>query len=342
MEAFINGISYYLPEKVLTNNELSDMYPDWAIDKISKRIGVESRHIAAPAEYSSDLAISALNKLIEELKIEKKSIDYLILCTQTPNYSLPATACIVQDSCGLPKSCGAIDISLGCSGYVYGLGFAKGLILSGQAENVVFITSETLTKTLHPDDKANRALFGDAATATLITSKPDKSRFCASIKNFEYGTDGSGYDKLIIKNSSVHSNKKIHDSVLDPDGNFISNDDFLYMNGGEIFNFTAFEVPKLVEQTLKKNTLKIEDIAMTVFHQANTYMLDFIRKRCGINQQNMYIDMKDVGNTISSTIPIGIRRLLDENKIEKNDKLLLAGFGVGLSMAGVIIETEQI
>lgn len=342
MEAYINGISYYLPEKRLDNAELSELYPGWEIDKIAKRIGVESRHIASKNEFSSDLAVKAIEQLILDYKIDKSKIDFLILCTQTPNYSLPATACIVQDECGLPKSCGGIDISLGCSGYVYGLGFAKGLILSGQAENVVFITSETLTKTLHPDDKANRALFGDAATATLITSNPDKSRFCASIKNFEYGTDGSGYDKLIIRNSSVHSNKKMNNSVLDTDGNFISNDDYLYMNGGEIFNFTAFEVPKLVEQTLKKNALKIEDIAMTVFHQANTYMLDFIRKRCGINQQNMYIEMKDVGNTISSTIPIGIRRLLNENKIKKNDKLLLAGFGVGLSMAGVIIETEQI
>jgi len=342
MKAYINGISYYLPEKVLTNTELSTLYPGWPIDKISKRIGVESRHIAGADEYSSDLAVAALNKLIEEFSIDKDSIDYLILCTQTPNFSLPATACIVQDKTGLPKSCGAIDISLGCSGYVYGLGFAKGLILSGQAKNVVFITAETLSKTLHPDDKANRALFGDAATATLITSKPATNRFCAEIKNFKYGTDGSGYDKLIIKNSSTHSNKNQHESVFDVEGNFISNDDFLYMNGGEIFNFTAFEIPKLVEETLKENALEIEDIAMTVFHQANTYMLDFIRKRCRIAEQNMYIDMKDVGNTISSTIPIGIRRLLDENKIEKEDKLLLSGFGVGLSMAGVVIETEFI
>ncbi|UPT70019.1 MAG: ketoacyl-ACP synthase III [Flavobacterium sp. JAD_PAG50586_2] len=342
MEAYINGISYYLPEKVLTNAALSDMYPDWPIDKISKRIGVESRHIAASDEYSSDLAIAALNKLIDEFSINKEAIDYLILCTQTPNYSLPATACIVQDKTGLPKSCGAIDISLGCSGYVYGLGFAKGLILSGQAKNVVFITAETLTKTLHPDDKGNRALFGDGATATLITSQPDTSRFCGLIKNFKYGTDGSGYDKLIIKNSSTHSNKQLHDTIFDEEGNFISNDDFLYMNGNEIFNFTAFEIPKLVEQTLKENTLEIQDIAMTVFHQANTYMLDFIRKRCKIAEDKMYIDMKDVGNTISSTIPIGLRRLLDENKIAKKDNLLLSGFGVGLSMAGVIIETEYI
>ena len=342
MKAYINGISYYLPKKVLTNAELSTIYPNWQIDKISKRIGVESRHIAAADEFSSDLAVAALNKLIEEFCIDKDSIDYLILCTQTPNFSLPATACIVQDKTGLQKSCGAIDISLGCSGYVYGLGFAKGLILSGQAKNVVFITAETLSKTLHPDDKSNRALFGDAATATLITSQPDKNRFCAEIKNFKYGTDGSGHDKLIIKNSSTHSNKNQNESVYDEEGNFISNDDFLFMNGGEIFNFTAFEVPKLISETLKANSLEIDEVAMSVFHQANSYMLDFIRKRCLISKEKMYIDMKDVGNTSSSTIPIAICRLLEQKRINKSDQLLLSGFGVGLSMAGVVIKTEFI
>lgn len=226
--------------------------------------------------------------------------------------------------------------------YIYGLGLAKGLIQSGQAKNVVFISSETLTKTLHPDDKGNRALFGDGSAATLITSQPETNRFCGLIKKFKYGTDGSGYDKLIIKNSGVNQCKIHKDSVYDENGNFISNDDFLYMNGNEIFKFTAFEIPKLVEETLKLNKLEIQDIAMTVLHQANTYMLDFIRKRCKIAEERMYIDMKDVGNTISSTIPIGLRRLLDDNKIAKRDNLLLSGFGVGLSMAGVVVKVKYI
>ena len=285
------------------------------------------------------MAIAALNKLIYEFEIDKKAIDYLILCTQSPDFSLPTTACIIQDKVGLPKTCGALDINLGCSGYIYGLGLAKGLILTEQAKNVVFITSETYSKLLHPKDKSNRTIFGDGASATLITSNPNSKYFAASIKKFKYGTDGSGFNKLIVKNSGQHFDKTLNDDVFDEDGNFISNDDFLYMNGREIFNFTAFEVPKLVADTLKENTLGMSDISRVVFHQANAYMLDFIRKRCNIDEDIFYVSMDDVGNTVSSSIPIAFSRLIDENKLKKGNKILLSGFGVGLSMGGVVLET---
>jgi len=339
MEAYINGISYYLPEKELTNKELSDMYPEWSVDKISQKTGIYSRHIADKEEFVSDMAIAALNKLISEFEIDKQTIDYLILCTQSPDFSLPTTACIIQDKVGLPKTCGALDINLGCSGYIYGLGLAKGLILTEQAKNVVFITSETYSKLLHPKDKSNRTIFGDGASATLITSNPNPKYFAASIKKFKYGTDGSGFDKLIVKNSGQNFEDALNEDVYDEEGNFVSNDDFLYMNGREIFNFTAFEVPKLVEDTLKENALTMSDISRVIFHQANAYMLDFIRKRCNIDKDIFFVSMDDVGNTVSSTIPIAFRRLIDENKLKKGNKILLSGFGVGLSMGGVVLET---
>lgn len=342
MDAFINGISYYVPENKLSNSEISILYPEWSVDKISKKTGIFSRHIAAKEEFTSDMAISALNKLVVDFELDKSEIDYLILCTQSPDYSLPTTACIVQDRAGLSKTCGAIDINLGCSGYVYGLGLAKGLVSSEQAVNVVFITSETYSKLLHPEDKSNRTIFGDAATATLITSKPNLKYYSALIKKFKYGTDGSGYDKLIVKNSGAKSDTIQHDSVYGDEGDFVSNDNFLYMNGREIFNFTAFEVPKLVEATLVENSITMLDVAKVVFHQANAYMLDFIRKRCKIPEEIFYVSMEDVGNTVSSTIPIALRRLIDENNLKEGDKLLLSGFGVGLSMGGVIIETRSI
>ncbi|WP_278020415.1 phosphopantetheine-binding protein [Flavobacterium ginsengisoli] len=177
MDAYINGISYYLPEKAITNDELQEIFPEWEVDKVASRIGVEKRYLSSTTEFTSDLAIASANKLIEDYNIDKSSVDYLIICSQTPDYLLPATSCIVQDKTGLPKSIGALDINLGCSGYIYGLGFAKGLIFSGQAKNIIFVTSETLTKFIHQDDKANRALFGDAATATFITSEPNKDFF---------------------------------------------------------------------------------------------------------------------------------------------------------------------
>lgn len=340
MEAYINGISYYLPKKKLTNEELSNLYPEWSVEKISQKTGIHSRHIAAKNEFVSDMAIDALNKLIKDFEIDKNTIDYLILCTQSPDFSLPTTACIIQDKVGLPKTCGAVDINLGCSGYIYGLGLAKGLILTGQAKNVVFITSEAYSKLLHPKDKSNRTIFGDGASATLITSDPNTKYYSAAIKKFKYGTDGSGFDKLIVKNSGLNYNKILHEDVLDDNGNFISNDDFLFMNGHEIFNFTAFKVPKLVEDTLYENSLEISDISMVVFHQANAYMLDFIRKRCNINNDIFYVSMDDIGNTVSSTIPIALSRLIAENKLKKEDNILLTGFGVGLSMGGVVLKTN--
>lgn len=338
MEAFINGISYYLPEKELNNEELHDMFPEWSVDKISEKTGIYSRHIASENEYSSDMALIVINKLIDDFQIDKAQIDYLILCTQSPDYMLPTTACIIQDRAGLPNTCGAIDINLGCSGYIYGLGLAKGLISSKQAKNIIFVTSETYSKFIHPLDKSNRTIFGDGASATLITSEPINNDFKAKIGHFAYGTDGAGHEHLIVKNSGIkRQNNELSDN-FDDEGKFASNDNFLFMNGREIFNFTAFKVPPLINKTLELNNLDIEETSHFIFHQANAYMLNFVRKRCKIPESKFFISIKDVGNTVSSTIPIALRRYVDIYNPIKGEKILLSGFGVGLSMGGVVIE----
>lgn len=339
MSAYINGISYYLPDKVLDNNELADLYPEWTVDKISKKTGIYSRHISADNELASDMALKAIEKLFSEFEFDRNKIDYILYCTQSPDYKLPTTACILQDKSRLSKSCGAIDFNLGCSGYIYGLGLAKGLIESGQANNIVFVTSETYTKHIHKDDKSNRTIFGDGASATLITSKPNKKFYMGKILNFKYGTDGSGYDKLIIRNSGSHYKRTTCIDIFDEDGNFLSNDNYIYMNGREIFNFTAFSVPPLIDDILKVNDLTIQQTSMFIFHQANSYMLDFVRNRCKIPKEKFYISIQDVGNTVSSTIPIAFKRYIDETELADGDKILLSGFGVGLSMGGVVIET---
>lgn len=337
MKAFINGISYYLPDKKLTNEELCIQHPEWSVEKISQKTGIYSRHIAHENEFASDMAVNALKMLFEEYPIEKSQIDYLLFCTQSPDFLLPTTACTLQNRFGLPKTCGAIDFNLGCSGYVYGLGLAKGLIESGQAINVLLVTSETYSKHIHPQDKSNKTIFGDAAAATFITSEPKENTFKAEINATCYGTDGAGYDKLIIKNSGSRHKCSHHETITDEEGSFISNDDYLYMNGKEIFNFTAYEVPPLIDKTLSNNSLTIDDIDMFIFHQANAYMLDFIRKRCKIPNEKFYVSIKDIGNTVSSTIPIALKRYIAENDSQIGDKFLLAGFGVGLSMGGVVL-----
>ena len=339
-KSYVSGISYYLPLGILSNSKLSEEFPEWSVDKISGKTGIYQRHISNDSEFSSDMAISAASKLFDEYSFDKESVDYLLFCTQSPDYLLPTTACILQDKLGLRKTCGALDFNLGCSGFIYGLGLAKGLIESGQADNVLLITSETYSKFINFRDKSNRTIFGDAAAAALISASPINEKVNLFIGSFAYGTDGSRFDKLIVKNSGIRHQCVPSQDRNDPDGNFLSNDDYLFMDGKEIFNFTAFEVPVLVKSTLENNDLLPENISMYIFHQANEFMLDFVRKRCQIPGEKFYISLKDVGNTVSSTIPIALKRYLSERETRKGDKILLAGFGVGLSMGGVVVTLE--
>lgn len=336
--AYINGVSYYLPHGVLTNEDINRTHPEWTVDKISNKTGIYYRHIADEDEFVSDMAIDAANRLFQTRPDLRESIDFVLLCTQSPDYMLPTTACIVQSKLNLSKTCGALDFNLGCSGYIYGLGLAKGLIVSGQAKNILLLTSESYSKFIHPDDKSNKTIFGDGASATLVTSSPNKQYFTAKIHDFTYGTDGNGSDYLIVKNSGKRAAKETATDVRSDDGEFLYNDDFLFMDGKEIFNFTAFQIPPLINSILEKNHLSLEEIDTYIFHQANAYMLDFIRKRCKIPEEKFYVYLKEVGNTVSSTIPIALKEYMSESASKSRSKILLAGFGVGLSMGGVVLE----
>ena len=330
MKVFIKAISYYLPEKVLTNEDLVKEFPEWSVDKIANKIGVNERHICDFNETAVDLAVNAGAKIFEEHPILKKEdIDFVILCTQSPDYFLPTSACLVQDRLGLRTDIGAFDFNLGCSGYVYGLSIAKGLIYGGIAENVLLITSETYSKHLHPKDKGNRTIFGDAASATIVS----KEGF-AEIGNFSLGTDGRGAENLMVKTGGMKYRMAMNDLSFDDNANPKSSD-YLFMDGSEIFNFTMEAVPVLVKETLSKNNLAKEDIDLFVFHQANKYMMNFIRKKIKIEEIKFYYCMENVGNTVSSTIPIALYEAKKEGILSGN--VLLAGFGVGYSWAGVVL-----
>lgn len=329
MKAYIKGIAYYLPEAVLTNEELVEQFPEWTVDKISKKVGISERHVTTNEETAGDMAIKAAEKLISEKEIDRSIIDFVLLCTQSPDYHLPSTSCIIQDKLGLSTKCGAFDFNLGCSGYEYGLAVAKGLIVGGIAKNVLLLTAETYTKYIHPQDKGNRTIFGDGATATLISD----SGF-AEIGEFCLGTDGSGAEQLIVKTGCARQFKPIEDYSVDEEGG-IHSSDHLYMNGKAIFDFTSDVVPPLIDETLQKNGLDMEDIDLFVFHQANKYMINYIRKLMGIDKERFYIFMENVGNTVSSTIPIALCEAEKEGKLKGN--IVLAGFGVGLSYGAVVI-----
>lgn len=330
-QAYIKAISYYLPEKILTNEDLVKEFPEWTVEKVASKVGIDSRHISAENETAGDMAEQAACKLFKEWDILPQDIDFVMLCTQSPDYLLPTTACLLQNRLNIPTSSGALDFNLGCSGYIYGLALAKGLVISGVAKNVLLITSETYSKHIHPLDKGNRTLFGDAAAATLVS----ESGF-AKIGEFDLGTDGRGASNLIVRAGGMRQKNKQGDVSFDENGT-ISSSDHLYMNGSEIFSFTQDNVPLVVNGTLHKNGKEKSEIDLFVFHQANKYMLGFLRKKLKIDEERFYYYMSNVGNTVSSTIPIALREAMLDSSIKSGNTVLIAGFGVGYSWGGVVL-----
>lgn len=333
MNAKIQGISYHFPLIELTNEILQQEFPEWSVEKISGKIGISKRYIAANDEYASDLGVAAGKKLFEELHISSQDIQFILFCTQSPDYFLPTTACLIQTRLNIPTSAGAIDINQGCSGFVYGLTLAKGILATGDIDNVLLITSETYSKFLHPEDKSNRTIFGDAAAATLITNDIgtcDIGRFCV-------GSDGRGGENLIVKTGGARF-CRTESSLLEIDENGnAGNENYLHMNGSEIFNFTLEAVPSLIKDILTKNGLQAEEIDLFVLHQANKFMLNHLRKKMKIPEDKFYIFMENCGNTVSSTIPIALKNALFEGRIKPGDKVLIAGFGVGYSWGGTVL-----
>ena len=332
MGAYIRAISYYLPDRVITNEDLVKEFPEWDVEKVYNKVGVKERHLAGETETAGDLAEKAALKLFEEYQVSPLDIDFLLLCTQSPDYRLPSTACILQDRLGIPTSAGAFDYDLGCSGCIYGMAVAKGLIAAGLASNVLLLTAETYTKYLHPEDKSNRTIFGDGAAACLIS----KEKGLAEIGDFVFGTDGSGADNLIVKTQGARFQERTGLSTEDDDGH-VNREDYLYMNGSAIFNFTLEKIPPMMKQLLEKSGLTKDEIDYFVFHQANKYMLSTIRKVCGISKDKFYIDLDHTGNTVSSTILISLKDSLEQGFIQSGMKVMACGFGVGLSYGGTIL-----
>lgn len=327
----IKGVASYLPNEILTNQMLVNDFPGWSEDKIFNKLGIKKRHISKN-ETISGMAIAASKKLFEKCKINPSDIDFILLCTQSPDFILPTTACLVQEALGIPTSSGAIDFNQGCSGFVYGLAIAKGLISANIAQNIILITSEAYTKHLNINDTSNRSIFGDGATATWVCN----SQNGFSIHDFILGTDGKGAPHLIVKNGGSRNPKKMQNNNSDDDNTEKSND-HLYMNGTEVFNFTLNSIPKLISNTLQKNRLEINDIDYFVFHQANKFMLEHLRKKIGIDEEKFIIQMENTGNTVSSSIPLILENLFDCLDGKNTCKIFLAGFGVGFSWGGVVL-----
>jgi 3-oxoacyl-[acyl-carrier-protein] synthase-3 len=333
MGATIEGIEYVYPIKKVTNESLQKEFPNYDFVKFENKVGISSRFVVEENETALDLAIKACEKLFKN-GFDKNEIDYILYCTQSPEYFLPTTACILQDKLDLKKNIGAFDFNLGCSGYTYGLSIAKSLISSNQARKVLLVTAETYSKFIHENDRTNRSIFGDAAAATIISHSEEDC-----LGEFLFGTDGSGYDKLIVKNGASKYKFDANSELKEYGTGNRYTDNHLYMNGPEVFNFTAGVIPKFTKELLEKNSLDKEEVHQYIFHQANAFMLNFMRKRIKVSQENFYINLKEGGNTVSCTIPIALK---DYSKnISTAQKIMLVGFGVGLSWSGGLITINK-
>jgi 3-oxoacyl-[acyl-carrier-protein] synthase-3 len=324
--ASIGPIAVYLPERIETNDQLREAHPEWDIDLIEEKTGIRQRHIAADNETASDLAAQSIEKLFAEHSIDRNSIDFLLFCTQTPDYPLPTTSCLLQSRLGLSTRCGALDFNLGCSGYVYGLALADGLIQSGAAKRILLVTAETYSKYIDADDRSLRTIFGDGAATTLITAGDERSLW-----GFQFGTDGTGGDMLLVRDGGARSEA----DAIKPRHRKRWNSR-LYMDGPSLIGFTVDAIPQLIDEILAANQLERSSIDRFILHQATRKMLEQLIERMGLDAAKVPIDMEDLGNTVSCTLPILIDRMRRRGELKPDAVNMLIGFGVGLSWAGCL------
>jgi 3-oxoacyl-[acyl-carrier-protein] synthase-3 len=334
MSAYIKAISHYLPSKIFSNEDFFSVFPESVAQKDNyTRIGVKQRRIVAPDTTASDLATEAARTLFSEHQILPSDIDFLLFCALEFDHTFPASVSFIQEKLGLPTSCGALDYSLGCSGYVYGLSLAKGLVESVGMKNVLLLTSSTLTKKIHEKDRSSRFVFGDAAAATLIAPRAENG-----ISSFVFGTDGKMAEKIIIRDGGArHPISPGSFTERENEHGSITTDAHLFMDGAAVFHFGLKTVPQMIKELLEKEKMNIEAVDLFIFHQANLFLIDTIRTKMKIPEEKVFNYMAPVGNTVAASIPITLEEAIRAGKAKPGQNILLAGFGVGLSWAATIV-----
>ena len=334
--AALTAIKSFLPETKLTNEQLAQQFGDWHASQILSKTGVAVRGIAAENECASDLGVKAAQRLFDSGACAPDEIDFLLFCTQSPDYFTPTTACVMQNALGLPTSCAAIDINQGCSGYIYGLALAKGLVEAGTANNVLLVTADTYMKFINRRDRSLLTLFGDGAAATLIRAVESEREL---VGPFVLGSDGRGANQIIVKAGGLRSRTSAETAIEKEDsaGNWRS-DENLFMDGADVFSFALRTVPPTLQQLLEKSGMKLEDVDFIVPHQANKFVLERLRAKLKFPAEKFWIDMEDSGNTVSSTIPIALEKALQQQRVKPGDRVALVGFGVGYSWGATLVE----
>lgn len=322
MKITISAIAYHLPATIEGVDVLQRDNPDWEMPKIIEKTGITNRHIAARGETAVDLAHAAGEKLLAETPV-REEIDLLILVTQSPDYILPTSACILQDRLKLSTGCMAFDVNLGCSGFVYALSIAAGLIESGVARAGLILCAETYSKYIEKNDRTCRPLFSDGAAAVLVKKSP-----ADGIGPFEFGTDGAGYDRLIVRGGGARGTHQVADARCGP----------LKMYGSDIFLFTMRVVPPCIDRLLVRAGLTLKDIDLFVFHQASKLVIDNLIRHQSLDKAKVFINYDSVGNTVSATIPIALKDAVTHGRLKDGDTVMMVGFGVGLSWGATVMK----
>jgi len=331
----IEGIGYSLGALTVTNDQLQAENPHWDMSKTIERTGVSSRPIAAEGETALDLAMQASADVFRRLDIGAGDIDALIFCTQTPDHVLPPNSVLLHGRLGMLPSVMAFDITHACSGFVYGLGIARSLVMSGTARRVLVVTADTYSRLVHPLDRSIRPLFGDGAAATIVSAQQPRLR----VIDASFGTSGKNAERFIVKNGGARHASTADGPPAEPDrSGRVYSDDHIRMDGIGVLSFFNNTVPTAVREMLGKHALAVADISLFVFHQASRLALDGIARALQIPEQKMVVDMEDTGNLVSASIPVVLAKLIDRGVVTEGQTIVLCGFGVGLSWATVLIQ----
>lgn len=335
MRVKIKDIAYYLPEYILTNQELQADNPSWDLKHLEKMTGVYSRHIAKNEETALDLSIKACEKLFNLYPELPHQVDGIIFCTQSRDYVLPSTACVLHKHFEFSENVFALDIDMSCSGYIYGLAMCQGMIQSQMLNNLLLINADTYSKYINKHDRTTRVLFGDGAAVSWITS----TDFNEGIKDILWGTSGKGYETAIIPAGGCRLPKSAETSILikDESGNVRSLEQ-LHMNGVGVLGFINSKATKQIRKILEKNELTLNNIDRFVFHQASKMALDSLQRKLRIPSEKVYRNIDKVGNTVSACIPIALKEAIEIGKIKHKHTVLLSAFGAGLSWGTALVE----
>ena len=329
----ITAMAGAVPKHVIHNYEYTQYFPADQVKEVVDKVGVFERRFADEKTCSSDLCYAAAERLIADNNVDKSEIDLLVFLSQTPDYRMPATSIIRQDRLGLPQSCVAFDMQLGCAGFCYALSVVYGMMQGGNIRKALILDGETRSKVYSPKDRRSAFIFGDGGVAALVERN---EKFGKSW--FSLNSDGSRHDLIMIKGGgyrNMSSEETLKERVVDEYGN-IRSDEQGYMRGGDVFNFVIREIPRDIKKTLEFSGVDKDTIDYIVFHQANNFINSYITKKMKLDTDKIPHTIEKFGNTSSVSVPLTIVSEL-KDKLEGNKTLLLSAFGVGMCWATGIV-----